>query len=102
MKVERSGETQIAAELREIAKETECGQRQMHLEIAAQIVEQGQFLHPDNFGLAIENDELRSQLAEAVGLLGAARHLLPADVTIRAMIKDFLAKHHLASDSRVG
>lgn len=60
-----TGEAAIAAELREIAAEIPCGQRQMHLEIAAQIIEQGQFLHPDNFGLLVENDELRAQIAQA-------------------------------------
>lgn len=67
-----SGEQQIANELRLIASETECGQRQMHLEIAAQIVEQGQFLHPSDFVFAIQADAdaaeittLRQQLAEA-------------------------------------
>ncbi len=48
-----TGEQQIADELRAIASELDCGQRQMHLEIAAQIVEQGQFAHPDTFGMQI-------------------------------------------------
>lgn len=59
--IERRGEDQVAAELREIASETDCPQRKMHLEIAAQIVEQGLFSHPSTFGLEIELSSLRTE-----------------------------------------
>lgn len=57
------GEDQIAEELRAIAKDLPWSQRQMHLEMAAQIVEQGQFLHPNDFGMAIENADLCARIA---------------------------------------
>lgn len=59
------GEDQVADELREIAKDTPCSMRKMHLEMAAQIVEQGQFMHPNDFGMQIENEALTAKLAEA-------------------------------------
>lgn len=64
-----SGDEQVADELRAIAEETECCQRKMHLYIAADIVRQGRFEHPDMFPYSIriddlerENQELRSKI----------------------------------------
>lgn len=69
--VARAGEAHIAAELRSIASETGCGQRQMHLEIAAQIIEQGQFLHPSDFALSIELDDARREIAQLQAAIAA-------------------------------